>query len=766
MGTTPLQAADHVARAEDVVGDYLVEEVNSRLRAFGDRWSGGRVDAERIREALAEIPPGRVPTDVRGRASALATWIVTGQAPGLAGGASSGAAASGARTGIEVDFARRERREPAAGQENKFDQFVTAVAQAAVRRYGEGAAVVVVNVEGGGNGGLFSRARDVGLQRANAVVSRLTPLVGQRLRAAGVPAQMVHFNASSRGSEERAPDIAAEAHAERQRRVRVWTDAVLPAGRAEGDAERSVPSASAGAGSSTAGGTATAVPAEAAVASPQGHEAAPPRLESVEDWVSVWASSGFRAAMRLTEDALATLPASDRAAVLRTALSAIEEWQEGETPDNNPRWQAVDALRLRLQDTLEGLQPGVSGIEPMPVAVADDADHRAQRMVASARDLEMVRHLINSDTADPFAAELARVEHELAVHGGAAGVDVQVRRRANLIEDRAILHEMRPRTDWSALRPSQIAAMVVAERRGRAASRVDRQELIEQLRVARYTYAWAAGYPIAGDNINGLIDQVLAYMRQRMNLTINVNLSKLGADGRTVLDLMLSDRQVFFKNTWVTEPNVRKYINDRGTAEEFLGYSASVKRNREYGGGIYPENNVKRRFKFSPDEQDRIDLPKYTALMSPIRVEGIPDFGSAVFYLKRDLLGRATFTPWDSFYDGSQGARGVTGPDGMVSLLAHGVQSVVRLVFAEATNFAYDEEFRLLRDSGELANEIGNDDFFEAQIHGDLTWHDLDRIVLLQGGNYEEDRTGERDALQQFAVNNGFGFHVEIRQMP
>jgi hypothetical protein len=42
------------------VDDDLVEEVNSRLAAFGRRWTGGRVDAARIRAALDALPPSQV----------------------------------------------------------------------------------------------------------------------------------------------------------------------------------------------------------------------------------------------------------------------------------------------------------------------------------------------------------------------------------------------------------------------------------------------------------------------------------------------------------------------------------------------------------------------------------------------------------------------------------------------------------------------------------------------------------------------------------
>jgi hypothetical protein len=56
----PGQAGPEGDRRDLVVDEELVAEVNRRLAVFGRRWTGGRVDAARIRAALDALPPSQV----------------------------------------------------------------------------------------------------------------------------------------------------------------------------------------------------------------------------------------------------------------------------------------------------------------------------------------------------------------------------------------------------------------------------------------------------------------------------------------------------------------------------------------------------------------------------------------------------------------------------------------------------------------------------------------------------------------------------------
>ncbi|GLY83558.1 toxin glutamine deamidase domain-containing protein [Actinoallomurus iriomotensis] len=68
------------------VDDYLVIEVNRRLAEFGDRWTGGAVDADQVRHALAELPEGG-PKDPKGLATDIAGRLALGTPPRVRAGA-------------------------------------------------------------------------------------------------------------------------------------------------------------------------------------------------------------------------------------------------------------------------------------------------------------------------------------------------------------------------------------------------------------------------------------------------------------------------------------------------------------------------------------------------------------------------------------------------------------------------------------------------------------------------------------------------------
>ncbi|MFB9834845.1 hypothetical protein [Actinoallomurus acaciae] len=421
---------------------------------------------------------------------------------------------------------------------------------------------------------------------------------------------------------------------------------------------------------------------------------------SVKEWLGVWARAGTTAAVEQA-DALVGAAGSvpERIETLRSALAAIGD-------------------PMPLTDYGAAGQVGSEGDAPV-----------SQRMVPSGRDLELARRLLEPGAAAPFSEELSRLEHEqLAASrtspGSADSTYIQAlwQRHRNIVEDRSIFDAMRDRTDWAALRPSQVAAMVLAERRGRQVAAAERDALIDLLR-GKWSH-WADGYPIHDVRVNGLIEKVHDFLRHRMNLTVNVELKSIQA--------VLSDNQIALKNVWTTKLDTGyPYKNMRGKVEELLGYSATVKRNTN-AGGIYGDPQAKASGNdFSPDGSDRLELPKYAALMSPLRPEGIlATMGGAnvVFHLKAEVRDRATFTPKDSFAPKLEGAGGVTGPNDLFPLLVHGNEMEIRLAFAKATNFAYDEGVLRAKDSGDLPRCFW---YFEAQIHGDLTWKDIDRVVLV-----------------------------------
>jgi hypothetical protein len=132
-------------------------------------------------------------------------------------------------------------------------------------------------------------------------------------------------------------------------------------------------------------------------------------------------------------------------------------------------------------------------------------------------------------------------------------------------------------------------------------------------------------------------------------------------------------------------------------------------------------------------------------------------------HLKPGIRGRATFTPGDGFDRGLAGARGVTGLDHLWPLFVHGEERLTRLAFAEATGFAYDPEMRVMAESGHLPGYDWR--YYEAQIHGNISWSDIDRIIIYckEGSDKELSEAAEAaDRLERFASGNGYHFPVQV----
>jgi hypothetical protein len=441
---------------------------------------------------------------------------------------------------------------------------------------------------------------------------------------------------------------------------------------------------------------------------------------------------------------------------------------------------------------LNEAMPPASPLSPRSSRSVDPADVAGQRpaaalamsqqMVPGGRDLELARQLLSGDHAtvsEGLRAERQRVEAELSntmrglPQGEGEPYLAMLRSRLQRVsQDLEIFGSLSARGIWgdpnqtpprpSALREAHVTAIVLAERRGRQVAASERRALIDRLRGGRW--AWASEYPLGDDEIGPLLDRVHEHVRHRMDVTINMRLDKEIAPGRTVLDSMLEDQGRLFRSAWEAGEQNRGYEARRGATEERMGYAAALNRDRRAGGVFQSLDPDPARDRFAPTSASRTDLPKYAALMSPHRTRALAAYGPSIFHWNPAVRERATFTPQDSFAGGRAGVRGITGADHLFPLLLHGQEDVVRLAFAEATGFAHDAGMRDLRDRGNLSTMAGG--YFEAQIHGDLSWSDLERIVLMYETFEKEKFEDIKTRLEEFAAAQGYGFQVEMRRRP
>ncbi|MGW3244173.1 hypothetical protein ACWDAS_16360, partial [Streptomyces sp. NPDC001070] len=437
-----------------------------------------------------------------------------------------------------------------------------------------------------------------------------------------------------------------------------------------------------------------------------------------------------------------------------------------------------EGLRSLLH--LKGRGDAVS-VPPAPEGVLQSVDHVpsathvvtpleggkfSHALVPSGQDLTVAHWLSEPQSAHgwPKGQGKEAYEGDLKAHQdilskGLAGAEhddalksVLLQQQKSFDENVRLFHALEGRTELRNLRMPQLSAIVMAERRALRTLAADTDLLATKLRGGKWT--WAKKYPLDGAQADDLIAKVHRHLQEDLSLTVNLKLGDMTPGGGRLLDALTSDGQLL-RNAWETNNANAGYYVTRGKTEETLGLPASVKRTTE-ASGIYPGPQG---VPFAPTAGDLADLPNYAALTSKYRPGGARMYGRAVFHLNPDVMQRATFTPADSFIEGLEGARSVTGRGNMLPLLNHGPEPLVRLAFAEATDFQYDSAFRGFRDAGTLENKLGR--YFEAQIHGGVKWGDLNRVVLVDDG-FDPALQAQKLQLERFAQANGHSFTVEI----
>ena len=361
------------------------------------------------------------------------------------------------------------------------------------------------------------------------------------------------------------------------------------------------------------------------------------------------------------------------------------------------------------------------------------------------------------------------------------------------------LQELHP-DRYRMLTPNQVWILVAAERKGQAQHESDMQK--SERKLAQINEQFGTKYPAKQ------LSRILEGIRNR-RLASNFFLSLppggnrvTGATGPTLLEMFIADKDDRFKNVWETGTSQASAdFSQRGGVEERFGYAAALKRTEGtplgYIGGRFstvndparatpqlPEGSpasefaelaergddyLRRLQEETPNYLQPREMPKYAAAVGDSQAYGVSArYGSSVIYWKRDLGWRTTRTPGDSWSnDPLQSAMSFVSAAYPESVFAYTDPDIARLAAAEATDFKFDAELKskVAKDGADLKAYV------EAQIHGDLTWHDVDEVVLNYGtfpGKESpvvvtrEQAQQEMGSLEQFAKEKGYGFTVRL----
>ena len=205
-----------------------------------------------------------------------------------------------------------------------------------------------------------------------------------------------------------------------------------------------------------------------------------------------------------------------------------------------------------------------------------------------------------------------------------------------------------------------------------------------------------------------------------------------------------------FKNVWTTGASQASVeLGRRGGVKESMGYGHVLRRST--GNLLKQEKEAT----FNPI--DTTELPKYAALVTDYQPHGVAArYGASVVYWKKNIRNRITHTPGDSWNLLLQGAlTSFTSTKYPEALIAHSDENIIRVIAAQATG--KDQEF--LKKNKEKG--IDTNAYIETQIHGDLTWADVDHIVI---GEDEENYEGLVTAFRQHAHKHNLDYTVSTKK--
>lgn len=311
---------------------------------------------------------------------------------------------------------------------------------------------------------------------------------------------------------------------------------------------------------------------------------------------------------------------------------------------------------------------------------------------------------------------------------------------------------------------SQGWALAGAEKKGAHQQAYFRIKALERLQ--GFNEQWGTNYQESD------LDTILSHLAEQPLATnyylasikgANLGLSEAKGQKTLLEELMAS---VEFKNVWQTGVSqASANLGKRGAVEEQMGYSAALNRR----GGVFQGITQSESKDFAVKRPE--EMPKYAALVSSAQREGVAGrYGSSYVVWKDRVRERVTHTPGDSWnLADEQGAAFFTSNRHPEVLLANGNEHLLRLAAAEATG--QDKEW--LAKEQKRGADFGGP-YFETQIHGNLTWDDVEEIVIGFGryadnqGRVIEDTTVDdakkmAEHLHNFAMDKKLTFRVRVR---
>ncbi|MFD4644468.1 hypothetical protein ACFWN2_44680 [Lentzea sp. NPDC058436] len=317
--------------------------------------------------------------------------------------------------------------------------------------------------------------------------------------------------------------------------------------------------------------------------------------------------------------------------------------------------------------------------------------------------------------------------------------------------------------DDGVLTEVQNAAMRRAAESGAREHEMNRVKAFDRVRHLNTRYGTT--YPVDDLAAMGHILDAAHHHLQTMPLRHNVdfgNAPQGSAPGHREAVAEFLTRNTRFPNFWETgRSGGTPYRAGRGWVEEQFGYGPVL--NRIAGD---PRDRRDRTAAFAPTAAH--ETPAYAGLCSGLQHGGVYGYGSAVLHLREGVRDRATFTARDSASE-EAGTQTFTDRHHLFGLLAHGYDENVRLALADVTGFRHDVS---LRNEVERERHAPVSRYFEAQIHGGLSWADVSRIVVNWGDLYgsaslwttEAEAVGTVRLLTAFAAACGHAFPVVLGQ--